>query len=284
MFRAGLVHVPAGRVGALGVVLDEFDPGAVEDEVGEPASRAVDSDAVGERLATDGESLGRGEVERVPVELDRTVEVGHGHAEVVWGESGHVTPADGRRQSHFGPTGRTLTTLPPDVRGMTFVVPFDGSELAETALVRAVEFGTVLDERIVAVSVIPADNASYARENDWLDPEESFDLDTAVARLHEDVAAHAPSAEFRYDVVGRRATPGTIASRIREAARDVNASMVFVGSENAGRLVSSLSSVGDTVAADDAYDVVIVRHREPSKIEQVNDASPFRESKSDFYR
>jgi nucleotide-binding universal stress UspA family protein len=167
---------------------------------------------------------------------------------------------------------------------MTFVVPFDGSELAKTALVRAVEFGTVLDERVVAVSVIPADNASYARENDWLEPDESFDLDTVVGRLHQDVAAHAPNAEFRYDVVGRRSTPGTIASRIRKQAESVDASMVFVGSENAGRLVSSLSSVGDTVAAADAYDVVIVRHRNPSKIERINDASPFRKSKSDFYR
>jgi lipopolysaccharide biosynthesis protein len=136
----------------------------------------------------------------------------------------------------------------------------------------------------VAVSVIPEDNASYARDREWLDPGESFDLQTVVARLHEDVTTHAPNAEFRYDVVGRRATPGTIAGRLREQARDVDASMVFVDSENAGRLVSSLSSVGETVAADDAYDVVIVRHREPSKIDRIDDASPFREPKSDFYR
>jgi nucleotide-binding universal stress UspA family protein len=97
------------------------------------------------------------------------------------------------------------------------------------------------------------------------------------------VAAHAPSAEFRYEVVGRRATPGTIASRLREQARAADASMVFVGSENAGRLVSSLSSVGETVAADDAYDVVIVRHREPSKIQRIDEASPFHGPKSDFY-
>ncbi|AZH26113.1 universal stress protein [Haloplanus aerogenes] len=167
---------------------------------------------------------------------------------------------------------------------MTFVVPFDGSALAETALVRAVEFGTVLDELIVAVSVIPEGNASYARDHGWLDAGEPFDRQTVVGRLHEAVTAHAPNAEFRYDTVGRRATPGTIASRLREQARDVDASMVFVGSENAGRLVSSLSSVGKTVAADDEYDVVIVRHRHPSKIRQVHDASPFRESKSDFYR
>jgi nucleotide-binding universal stress UspA family protein len=166
---------------------------------------------------------------------------------------------------------------------MTFVVPFDGSELAATALVRAVEFAAVLDERVVTVSVIPEGNASYARERGWLDPGEEFDLESVVAHLHEAVTAHAPAAEFRYEVVGRRAPPGTIATRLRERARAEGASMVFVGSENAGRLVSSLSSVGETVAADDAYDVVIVRHRTPSKIERVDDASPFRGTKSDFY-
>jgi len=60
--------------------------------------------------------------------------------------------------------------------------------------------------------------------------------------------------------------------------------MTFVGSENAGRLVSSLSSVGETVAVDDAYDVVLVRNRGPSKIERIDEASPFSEPKSDCYR
>lgn len=120
---------------------------------------------------------------------------------------------------------------------MTFVVPFDDSELARTALVRAVEFGTVLDERIVAVSVIPSDDASCPGER-LARPGETLDRDTAVARLHEDVATHAPNAEFRDEVVGRGATPGTIASRIRKQAESVDASMVFVGSENAGRLVA----------------------------------------------
>jgi hypothetical protein len=65
-------------------------------------------------------------------------------------------------------------------------------------------------------------------------------------------------------------------------AREVDASMVFVGSDNAGRLVSSLSSVGDTVVAEGSYDVVIVRNRTPSSVETVADASPF-DGKSDFY-
>ncbi|MFB6195469.1 MAG: universal stress protein [Haloplanus sp.] len=166
---------------------------------------------------------------------------------------------------------------------MTFVVPFDGSDLAETALVRAVEFASVLEERVLAVCVIPADNATYARDHGWIDPDEPFDRDAVVSSVHQAVTALAPNVEFRYELVGRRATHGTIAGRLRKVAREVDASMVFIGSENAGRLVSSLSSVGRTVAAADEYDVVIVRNREPSKIERVADASPF-EPKSDFYR
>ena len=48
--------------------------------------------------------------------------------------------------------------------------------------------------------------------------------------------------------------------------READASMVFIGSENAGNLVTAVSSVGAHVAANDQYDVVIVRHREPTKL------------------
>jgi nucleotide-binding universal stress UspA family protein len=59
---------------------------------------------------------------------------------------------------------------------MTLVVPFDGSELAEAALVRATEFGNVFDEDVVAVSVIPKGDNSYAREHGWIEANEEFDL------------------------------------------------------------------------------------------------------------
>ena len=62
-------------------------------------------------------------------------------------------------------------------------------------------------------------------------------------------------------------------------ARDEDASVVFIGSDNAGSLVSSVSSVGSTVAADEAYDVFIVRHEDPDA--GVAPSDEFRE-KSDF--
>ncbi|QLD85985.1 universal stress protein [Natronomonas halophila] len=166
---------------------------------------------------------------------------------------------------------------------MTFMVPFDGKELAEAALVRAKEFNTVLDERIVAVSVIPKENVEYARERGWLQKDEPFDVKRIVAKLHEQVLELAPEANFRHIVVSRYAPTGTIASQLRRHAEQEDASMVFIGSENAGRVVSTVSSVGNNVASDEDYDVVIIRNRTPSKIAKIRNNSPHRRQKSDFY-
>jgi nucleotide-binding universal stress UspA family protein len=158
---------------------------------------------------------------------------------------------------------------------MTLVVPFDGTELSEAALVRASEFGAVFDEPVLAVAVVPKGNDDYACEKGWLDPGESFDLDAIVAHLRNRVEALAPEAAFHHEVVDRYAARGTISSRIRRVARDEDAGMVFVGSENAGRLVTSITSVGSSVASDQSYDVVIVRKREPSSVEAVREESRY---------
>lgn len=166
---------------------------------------------------------------------------------------------------------------------MTLVVPFDGSKLAEAALVRATEFATVFEESVLAVTVIREGNTEYAREQGWIEADEEFEMDSVLAELREQVTELSPSAEFRHQVVDRYAPNGTIARRIRKVAREADASMVFLGSENAGHLVVGMSSVGRSVAADEAYDVVIVRHRRPAKIAELKDASPHGRGKSDFY-
>ena len=166
---------------------------------------------------------------------------------------------------------------------MTLLVPFDGSELAEAALVRAMEFSTVFDEDVLAVSVIPKGNTSYARERDWLDDEEPFSMQTIVSNLHEQVVGLAPSANFRHKTVDKYAPSGSISTAIRKVAKQEDVSMVFLGSDNAGHLVTSVSSVGGNVASDEAYDVVIVRQRTPAKIAKLRNASPHRHTKSDFY-
>lgn len=48
-------------------------------------------------------------------------------------------------------------------RHTTVVVPFDGSGLSKSPLVRAAQFDTVLNEDIVAVSILPRINAPSAR-------------------------------------------------------------------------------------------------------------------------
>lgn len=143
---------------------------------------------------------------------------------------------------------------------MTIVVPFDGGELSRAALRRGGELGRALDQQVVAVSVIPASNAGYARERGWIDERERFDSESVVSYLSEQVHALVPDVEFEYNVVGRYAQPGEIASKLRKIAREKNADLVVLGSDNAGRIVTSVSSVASPVASDDAYDVLIVRH------------------------
>lgn len=157
---------------------------------------------------------------------------------------------------------------------MTLVVPFDGSALAESALVRATAFDAVYDEGVVAVAVVPEGNTEYARDAGWLGADESFDLPTVVGRLEEQVAAVAPDARFRYETVGQYASAGTVTKHVRRIAREEDASTVVIGSENAGHLTVSISSIGGGIAADDAYDVLIVRSQQPSKEGAVQAASP----------
>lgn len=165
---------------------------------------------------------------------------------------------------------------------MVFLVPFDGSDLAASALVRAVEFDTVLEEGVLVVSIIPKGNSTYARKQGWIEADEEFDRQAVVARLHEQVTDIAPSAEYRHKTVSKYTPPGGIASRIKDIAIQVDASMIFIGSENAGRIVSGVGSIGARVAAEDSYDVVIVRNRELSELEQLKEHSPYREPKSAY--
>lgn len=166
---------------------------------------------------------------------------------------------------------------------MTFVVPFDGSELAEAALVRAAEFREVLDENVLAVAVVPEGNTEYARDRGWIAADEPFDREEVVSHLHQRAVELAPTADFRHETVSRYASAGTISQAIRRFIEAEDASMVFIGSENAGRLVTGISSVGGTVASGTDYDVVIVRDRCPAKAARLRKASPHRRTKSDFY-
>jgi len=160
---------------------------------------------------------------------------------------------------------------------MTLVVPFDGSELARAALVRAAQFGELLEENVLGVSVVPRGNATYARDRGWLEPGEAFDEATIVSRLRASVRELHPSAEFHHLPVDRAAPHGTIANKLRNFARNHDAGIVFLGSENAGRVVAGMS-VGRSVTADPAYDTMIIPAARPSKAEKLEAAKPTRET------
>jgi len=144
---------------------------------------------------------------------------------------------------------------------MTYVVAFDNSPLAKTALRRAVEYADAVGEDVVAVTAIQRD-PGRAREMGWLGGDESFDVETVAVNLTAAVTAIDPDVGFEYTVLDSYAPRGRVSRTVRELAVEQDASVVFVGSDNAGRMVGGLASVGQTVSADDRYDVHIVRHDE----------------------
>ena len=143
------------------------------------------------------------------------------------------------------------------------LVPFDGSALATTALDRAREIGTALDERVLALVVVP-DDTSFARERGWIAPDESFDPERVGEELAAAIEDVAPDCEVRIEIAEETSslasTETDISRTIRQIAHEVGASVVFVGSENAGRVTAPPESVGTPVAEDPDYDVYIVRH------------------------
>lgn len=140
---------------------------------------------------------------------------------------------------------------------MSLVVPYDGSPLSKAALVRAAQFERVFESGLFVVSVIPTNNTQYARARGWIDARAPFDSDAIVSHLESGIAELAPDAEFHPLFVGKHSPRGTIANRIRKFAGDHDATMVFIGSESAGRVVSALT-VGQSVAGGGAYDTVII--------------------------
>ncbi|MFB6280525.1 MAG: universal stress protein [Haloferacaceae archaeon] len=144
---------------------------------------------------------------------------------------------------------------------MTYAVTFDDSPLAREALRRAGRIGAATGHEVVALSVVPRD-PSYAAERGWTG-EGEFSPEAAAAALETAAREVVADATFRHETVGPRPAPGYVAGRLRSMARDADADVVFVGSENAGRVASPLTSVGDAVESDPAYDVFLVRHAGP---------------------
>lgn len=159
---------------------------------------------------------------------------------------------------------------------MTFVVPFDGSEMAAAALARAVEYADALDEEVVAVSVVP-ERKKYAREKGWVGEDQEYDVDAVVRELRDQVTELAPDATFEHERIREYPPAREIAGRIANLAEQYEPTVVFLGSENVGSVVTPLTSIAANVAGDLTYDVHVVRHAAPPRLDGL-DAHP------DFYQ
>jgi len=166
------------------------------------------------------------------------------------------------------------------INTMSLVVPFDDSALAKAALVRARQFDRVLNEGVRVVSVIPTQNIRYARERGWLEENEPFDGSQIVQSLRASALKLAPDAQFEYFVTRRSASSGTIAKQIRRFARDNDATIVFIGSENAGRFAHALT-VGSSVASSKKYDTMIITQPHLPEIRTLEQLDPSEEISRD---
>ncbi|MFC6974151.1 universal stress protein [Halomicroarcula sp. GCM10025709] len=146
---------------------------------------------------------------------------------------------------------------------MVLLVPFDGSDLSESALERATEFAAYRDEEVLVLSVVP-EAPEFALERGWLNADETFSTELIADKLETQAREIAPDARFRCEVpedVSSMASLTTdVVRTIRAVANEVNASIIFIGSENAGRVSTPVTSVGAPVSEDPQYDVHIVRH------------------------
>ena len=148
---------------------------------------------------------------------------------------------------------------------MTYAVAFDASPLARTALGRAGELGEATDEAVVAVTCIP-DSTARARENGWVTPGETYDLDGVVDHLRAAVTDVVSAAHFRCETVAGSARKGVVNGTLREAVTEMEPDVVFVGSERAG-VATPMESVAGTLLAGGEYDVHLVRDVDPQYVD-----------------
>lgn len=148
---------------------------------------------------------------------------------------------------------------------MTLLTPYDGSALSTTALEKAADLGELRNEELVVLTVIP-DDEDFARARGWINEGEPFQIEAIERGLRDRAAEVAPEATFRTEVVDSDEPTATattnVVRAIRDVAHEIDASVVFVGSENAGSVIRPDSSVGGSVASDQAYDVYVVRKPE----------------------
>ncbi len=142
---------------------------------------------------------------------------------------------------------------------MVFLVPFDGSPAATAALDRAVEHGEAFDRKVVAVSFVPT-GTEFAKRRIWVDPGEDFALESARQELERKIDETTDDTELVYDDATAGSPDDGIANEVRQVARDVDATVLFVGaSEGASENGEGLVTPFGPISADADYDVHVVR-------------------------
>jgi len=140
---------------------------------------------------------------------------------------------------------------------MAFLVPFDGSPVAEAALSRAVEHGTALGKEVVAVSFVPT-GSTYAERRKWIQPDDEFAAEAASAELRRKIEEATDDAERSFGESGAQPPDDGIIDRLQQVAQDVGATVMFVGTD-AASADDRLKTPFGAVAADGAYDIHLVR-------------------------
>lgn len=92
--------------------------------------------------------------------------------------------------------------------------------------------------------------------------------------VHEQVVQIAPEASFRYERSPSSEAEG-ITTEIQRIADELVPSVVFVGSDDAGRIVAPMTSVAGNVAENAEYDVHIVRYFSPTTIQEIESSGDY---------
>jgi nucleotide-binding universal stress UspA family protein len=140
---------------------------------------------------------------------------------------------------------------------MVFLVPYDGSNVSEAALDRAVEHGEALEEEVVAVTFVPT-GSEYAERRKWIEPTEDFAVDSARSELKRKIAETTDDAERNYLDSGATSVENGVSDRIRRIANDVDASILYVGTSDDDDEDTVKTPFG-SIAQEASYDVHLVR-------------------------
>lgn len=141
---------------------------------------------------------------------------------------------------------------------MVFLVPYDGSSVSEAALDRAVEHGEALEEEVVAVTFVPT-GSEYAERRKWIEPTEDFAVDSARSELKRKIAETTDDAERNYLDSGATSVENGVSDRIRRIAKDVDASIMYVGTSDDEQPENTVTTPFGAIAQDGSYDVHLVR-------------------------